>query len=244
MSKSLGNGVEPEEIIEKYGADSLRLFLLENNILGSDLIFEETKIKGKKERELELANKKLLVALGDIHLQLLRNVGKIILLQYHRKLYDEAKTKFKTIKAEDISEEVRKKAAEIFQTFVLTNKNSKEILENIDAVNKSYPEIVSDSDCSEAKEAEKEASISRPVEWLSEFAENQKMWFLGEITFTTFRGIEEMDKGADLPPNFYPSTGEELNFLQKIVDEFPKILDWGKKTYDSGEIEDIEAKIQ
>jgi len=32
MSKSLGNGVEPEEIIEKYGCDSLRLFLLENNV--------------------------------------------------------------------------------------------------------------------------------------------------------------------------------------------------------------------
>jgi len=46
MSKSLGNGVEPEEIIKKYGADSLRLFLLENNILGSDLIFTESKIKG------------------------------------------------------------------------------------------------------------------------------------------------------------------------------------------------------
>jgi valyl-tRNA synthetase len=46
MSKSLGNGVEPEEIIEKYGADSLRLFLLENQILGSDLTYEESKIKG------------------------------------------------------------------------------------------------------------------------------------------------------------------------------------------------------
>jgi len=45
MSKSLGNGVEPEEIIEKYGADSLRLFLLENQILGSDLTYEESKIK-------------------------------------------------------------------------------------------------------------------------------------------------------------------------------------------------------
>ncbi len=32
MSKSLGNGVEPEEIITKYGCDSLRLFLLENNV--------------------------------------------------------------------------------------------------------------------------------------------------------------------------------------------------------------------
>jgi valyl-tRNA synthetase len=46
MSKSLGNGVEPEELITKYGCDSLRLFLLENNIWGSDLIYEESKIIG------------------------------------------------------------------------------------------------------------------------------------------------------------------------------------------------------
>lgn len=46
MSKSLGNGVEPDELIEKYGCDSLRLFLLENNIWGSDLIYEESKIIG------------------------------------------------------------------------------------------------------------------------------------------------------------------------------------------------------
>jgi valyl-tRNA synthetase len=32
MSKSLDNGVEPEILIKKYGCDSLRLFLLENNI--------------------------------------------------------------------------------------------------------------------------------------------------------------------------------------------------------------------
>jgi valyl-tRNA synthetase len=42
----LGNGVEPDELIEKYGCDSLRLFLLENNIWGSDLIYEESKIVG------------------------------------------------------------------------------------------------------------------------------------------------------------------------------------------------------
>ncbi|KLL02460.1 MAG: valyl-tRNA synthetase [Mycoplasmataceae bacterium RC_NB112A] len=46
MSKSLGNGVEPEEIIEKYGCDSLRLFLLENNAWGSDLTYQEEKLKG------------------------------------------------------------------------------------------------------------------------------------------------------------------------------------------------------
>ncbi|CAG8456703.1 27242_t:CDS:2 [Gigaspora margarita] len=47
MSKSLGNGVEPEVLIEKYGCDSLRLFLLENNVWGSDLIYNEDKVVGK-----------------------------------------------------------------------------------------------------------------------------------------------------------------------------------------------------
>ena len=46
MSKSLGNGVEPEILIEKYGCDSLRLFLLENNTWGSDLIYNENKVIG------------------------------------------------------------------------------------------------------------------------------------------------------------------------------------------------------
>lgn len=46
MSKSLGNGIEPEEIISKYSADALRLFLLSNNIHGSDLKFDEDKLKG------------------------------------------------------------------------------------------------------------------------------------------------------------------------------------------------------
>ena len=46
MSKSLGNGVEPDELIAKYGCDSLRLFLLENNTWGSDLIYNEDKVIG------------------------------------------------------------------------------------------------------------------------------------------------------------------------------------------------------
>lgn len=46
MSKSLGNGVEPDELIAKYGCDSLRLFLLENNTWGSDLVYQEEKVIG------------------------------------------------------------------------------------------------------------------------------------------------------------------------------------------------------
>jgi valyl-tRNA synthetase len=45
MSKSLGNGVDPMDIIETYGADSLRYFLTTSSALGQDLRFDEEKVK-------------------------------------------------------------------------------------------------------------------------------------------------------------------------------------------------------
>lgn len=45
MSKSLGNGIDPFEMIEKYGTDSLRYFLTTGGALGLDLRFDETKIE-------------------------------------------------------------------------------------------------------------------------------------------------------------------------------------------------------
>ena len=39
MSKSLGNGIDPLEIIEKYGADALRLTLITGNAPGNDMRF-------------------------------------------------------------------------------------------------------------------------------------------------------------------------------------------------------------
>lgn len=45
MSKSLGNGVDPQEIIDKYGSDSLRLFFCRQNVWGEDLIYQENKVK-------------------------------------------------------------------------------------------------------------------------------------------------------------------------------------------------------
>ena len=47
MSKSLGNGVDPMDIIEEYGCDSLRFFLSTSSAPGQDLRFDEEKIKGE-----------------------------------------------------------------------------------------------------------------------------------------------------------------------------------------------------
>ncbi|MBR3199105.1 MAG: valine--tRNA ligase [Bacilli bacterium] len=45
MSKSLGNGVDPMDVIDEYGADSLRFFLLKSSAPGMDLRYDEDKVK-------------------------------------------------------------------------------------------------------------------------------------------------------------------------------------------------------
>ncbi len=45
MSKSLGNGVDPMDVIEEYGCDALRYFLTTNSSPGMDLRYDEEKVK-------------------------------------------------------------------------------------------------------------------------------------------------------------------------------------------------------
>ena len=45
MSKSLGNGVDPMDVIDTFGADSLRWFLTTNSAPGQDLRYDEDKVK-------------------------------------------------------------------------------------------------------------------------------------------------------------------------------------------------------
>jgi valyl-tRNA synthetase len=45
MSKSLGNGVDPMDVIDSYGADSLRFFLTTGTAAGMDLRYDEEKVK-------------------------------------------------------------------------------------------------------------------------------------------------------------------------------------------------------
>ena len=44
MSKSLGNGVDPFDMVNKYGADSLRYYLATDGSMGMDLRFDEVKL--------------------------------------------------------------------------------------------------------------------------------------------------------------------------------------------------------
>ena len=48
MSKSLGNGIDPLEVIDKYGADALRLTLITGNAPGNDMRFYWERVEASR----------------------------------------------------------------------------------------------------------------------------------------------------------------------------------------------------
>ena len=48
MSKSLGNGIDPLEVIDEYGADALRFMLVNGNTPGNDMRYSNDKVKASR----------------------------------------------------------------------------------------------------------------------------------------------------------------------------------------------------
>jgi valyl-tRNA synthetase len=48
MSKSLGNGIDPLEVIAQYGADALRFMLVDGSTAGNDMRYSEEKVKSAR----------------------------------------------------------------------------------------------------------------------------------------------------------------------------------------------------
>jgi valyl-tRNA synthetase len=67
MSKSLGNGVDPIDVIESHGADSLRFMLVTGNTPGNDLRFHFEKLEGARNfvNKLWNASRFVLMNLGN-----------------------------------------------------------------------------------------------------------------------------------------------------------------------------------
>lgn len=67
MSKSLDNGTDPLEVIEKYGADALRMLLVSGNAPGNDMRFSESKITASRNfaNKLWNASRFILMNLSD-----------------------------------------------------------------------------------------------------------------------------------------------------------------------------------
>ena len=107
MSKSLGNSLDPLEIIEKFGADALRASLIIGTTPGQDINLGESKIKGFRNFSNKIWNASRFVSLRisngdlqtgeigttkidnlDIDKNLLSDADKLILNQ-HQKIIDE-----------------------------------------------------------------------------------------------------------------------------------------------------------
>ncbi len=96
FSKSLGNGIDPFDMIEKYGADALRFYLATDVSAGTDMKFDEEKIKANwnfinkiwNASRFTLSN---IENLKETKLDNLKNEDKWILTKYEKCLKDTKK---------------------------------------------------------------------------------------------------------------------------------------------------------
>ena len=114
MSKSLGNGIDPLEIIDQYGADALRLTLVTGNAPGNDMRFYNERVEASRnfankvwnasrfilmnienenletptEEDLTLADKWILSAVNTLAKDVTENMDKFELGIAVQKVYD------------------------------------------------------------------------------------------------------------------------------------------------------------
>ena len=115
MSKSLGNGIDPLEVIDKYGADALRMTLITGNAPGNDMRFywervensrnfankvwnasrfimmnieKAADISGVTEKDLTLADKWILSKVNALTKDVTENLDKYELGIALQKVYD------------------------------------------------------------------------------------------------------------------------------------------------------------
>ena len=115
MSKSLGNGIDPLEVIDKYGADALRLTLMTGNAPGNDMRFYWERVEASRnfankvwnasrfimmnlekaevpsampEELLTIADKWILSRVNDLAVQVTENLDKYELGIAVQKVYD------------------------------------------------------------------------------------------------------------------------------------------------------------
>ena len=86
MSKTLGNGIDPIEIIEKYGTDSLRFSLLSGTTMGNDIRY----LPEKLEMGSNFANK-IWNAAKFIKMNLAKDED---ILEFNKKVYDSKNKKY------------------------------------------------------------------------------------------------------------------------------------------------------
>jgi valyl-tRNA synthetase len=91
MSKSLGNGIDPLEIIEQYGADALRLTLVTGNAPGNDMRFYTERVEASRNFANKIWNASRFIlmnledrAIEEVSLETLTQADRWILSKVNR----------------------------------------------------------------------------------------------------------------------------------------------------------------
>ncbi|MBO4900907.1 MAG: valine--tRNA ligase, partial [Lachnospiraceae bacterium] len=108
MSKSLGNGIDPLEIIDKYGADALRLTLITGNAPGNDMRFVNARVENSR----NFANK-------------VWNASRFIMMNMEKVSEDDLKLSF-----DEVSSKLEPVDKWIISSF---NNLAKEVTDNMDS---------------------------------------------------------------------------------------------------------------
>lgn len=93
FSKSLGNGIDPFDMIEEYGADALRYYLATDVASGTDMRFDEEKIKANWNFINKIWNASRFTLMNienlkEINLSNLKNEDKWILTKYEKTIHE------------------------------------------------------------------------------------------------------------------------------------------------------------
>ena len=114
MSKSLGNGIDPLEIIDKYGADALRFTLITGNAPGNDMRFYMERVEASR----NFANK-------------VWNASRFIMMNMQQMLAEDASP---ALKAAAVAKTVDKNTLTDADKWILSKANTlaKDVTENLD----------------------------------------------------------------------------------------------------------------
>lgn len=97
MSKSLGNGIDPLEVIDKYGADALRFTLITGNAPGNDMRFYWERVEANRNFANKVWNASRFIMMNLEKADLHENTDKELLTQADRWILSKANTLVKEV---------------------------------------------------------------------------------------------------------------------------------------------------
>ncbi|NLJ96483.1 MAG: valine--tRNA ligase [Clostridiales bacterium] len=97
MSKSLGNGIDPLEVIDKYGADALRFTLITGNAPGNDMRFYWERVEANRNFANKVWNASRFIMMNLEKADLQEDINKELLTQADRWILSKSNTLVKEV---------------------------------------------------------------------------------------------------------------------------------------------------